>query len=109
MVRVLVAEDMRILADTLAVVLSLGSWRRGPPGVVGCLLEPGEHARGLRDEVHDPSRSGPGARLAHGLEVPDKTPASAGNPHPFSRLHGVPRRDIRTSLASILVDEAGAA
>jgi hypothetical protein len=86
--------------------------RRRPPaagGMVGCLHEPGKHARGLRDEVLDPSRSGPGARLAHRLEVQGKTPARAGNPHPFSRLHGVPRRDIRTSLASILVDEVGAA
>jgi hypothetical protein len=31
--------------------------RRRPPaagGMVGCLHEPGEHARGLRDEVLDP-------------------------------------------------------
>ncbi len=37
----------------------------------------------LEATVRDPSRSGPGARLAHGLEVPEKTPASAGNPPPI--------------------------
>src|ERR1017187_2514708 len=51
-------------------------WRdaRGPRS--GTEILPGA----LEAAVHDPSRSGPGARLAHGLEVPEKQPVSAGNP-----------------------------
>jgi hypothetical protein len=46
----------------------------------------------LEATVRDPSRPGPGARLMCGLIRPKETSASAGDPTPFSRPRGVPRK-----------------
>src|ERR1700739_2854834 len=46
----------------------------------------------LEATVRDPSRSGPGAKLMCGLTRPKETSASAGDPTPFSRPRGVPRK-----------------
>ena len=51
----------------------------------------------LEATMRDPSRSGPGAKLAHGLKS-KQTSASAGDPTPFSRLRGVPQRDMEACL-----------
>ena len=49
----------------------------------------------LEATMRDPCRSGPSAKLVCGLIRPKKRPTSAGDPTPFSRLRGVPRRDMK--------------
>jgi CRP-like cAMP-binding protein len=49
----------------------------------------------LEATVRDPSRSGPGARLTHGLTGPRNGRRRQATPPHFSRPRGVPRRDRR--------------
>src|SRR5215207_8592344 len=46
--------------------------------------------------VRDPSRSRPRRQTDSTASATRNAPASAGNPARFSRLHGVPRRDMET-------------
>src|SRR6185312_17185786 len=48
----------------------------------------------LEATVRDPCRSGPGAKLVCGLIRPKKRSTSTGDPTQFSRLRGVPQRDM---------------
>src|ERR1700747_2395711 len=54
----------------------------------------------LEATVRDPSRSGPGARLTHGLTGPRNGRRRQAPPPHFSRPRGVPRRDRRLTRKS---------
>ena len=57
-----------------------------------------ENLTGVLDAtVHDPARSGPGVRLAHGITRPRENDDVGRQPTPFSRLQGVTGRDKKTS------------
>src|SRR6266536_808561 len=69
------------------------------PDTQGC---PGASVRNRKSEprapstVRDPSRSRPRRQTDSTASTTRNAPASAGNPPRFSRLRGVPARDIRT-------------
>jgi hypothetical protein len=94
--RVHTFADASASISSLSGLTSPSSSHRDMGGLAGGLGQGTEIPSGvLVATMRDPFWSDPGARLTYGLKARERS-ASRASPHPFSRRHDVPARDMGT-------------